>query len=74
MAQLTAVAYAAMEEEFVDGTREARAKFQGLFVAAGVDPGADDGNPFGPDPAIAASMTGQPDHTPFRMPLTADGR
>lgn len=61
-----AVAYAAMEEEFVTGTAEARAKFGALVVQATaatavVDEGPDAGNPFGPDPARLASMTGQPD-------------
>jgi hypothetical protein len=75
---LTAVAYAAMEEEFVDGTHQARKQFQALFREATSDePTPDDGNPFGPDPARLASMAGGSGDAPFpglEPPASAAGR
>lgn len=57
MPQLHAVAYAAFEDNFASGVDEARGKVQRFLieqdVLAALPP---DDNPFGPDPALLASI------------------
>jgi hypothetical protein len=54
----------------VNGTGEARDQFHTLITtdaatSPAAEPGLDDGNPFGPDPARLASLAGASDSMPF---------
>lgn len=70
MPQLLAVAYAAFEDHFVSGADEARGKVlkylveQDVLAALPADP-----NPFGPDPALLASI-GRGDTASYYAPVT----
>lgn len=71
MPQLLAVAYAAFEDNFASGVDEARGKVLRYLierdVLADLPP---DNNPFGPDPALLASI-GRGDSAAYHAPVKA---
>lgn len=71
MDQLHAVAYAAFEEHFAGGTATARGKVWDHLIAVDLEREHPSDDPFGPDPAMLASI-GRGDSDTYRSPATTD--